>query len=238
MQKVDDYTLWAFVSGDLEAERLEELSNLLQKDKELLDRYNEMTRLLRGVEHWSRDQNVAEIIREEKKRNRRRWWLYTGIATVITILMFLLIFANRKPHEPDPIQLYASHFSPMTLPGLTRNTELSNLKDSIQMFYSLKEYDKVVRLDGKGLNLAVPADALLAMSISLMHEARFGRAEVYLMEILNSDSLLLKDHAEWYLVLLKMAKGEEIDEEMLVKMSNSHGHDRQTDAQRLLDALN
>jgi hypothetical protein len=241
MQKVDDNTLWAFVSGDLEDERSEELNDLLAKDKELLDRYNEMASLLRGVEHWSRGQSiqmVLGIIREEKERNKRRLWLYAGIVTIMVILVFLLISSIRSDHDPEPMQLYASHFSPMTLPGLTRSTELADLEDTSRMYYALKKFDKVAALDQEGLEADVPGDLMLAMGISLMDDAKFERAEVYLSQVFSSGSALLSDHAEWYLILLKMAKGEGIDEETLVKMSNSPGHDRQTDAQRLLDALN
>ena len=140
MQRVDDTTLWAFVSGDLSEELSRDIEAQLAENADLRSRFEEMETIVAGVEHWSHlkmRSRVQHVIQRENKRKIWRRGIYILVMVIVALVMYVLVSVSISKNDVDPEELFASHFEPMSLPGLNRNAEMDGLKDSIHMVVRL-----------------------------------------------------------------------------------------------------
>ena len=89
--------------------------------------------------------------------------------------------------------------------------------------YAYKEYGRVAAFDQDGLESKLPDQALLSLGVSLMKEGRYDRALVYFDQVVSIPGSLLADHAEWYMILTKMASGGPMDLSALSRIAQDTG---------------
>ena len=241
-----------YLDEDLDPAELKKFNQKLEQDPEFRRLFNEMDRLVEGIQISARKTTVEEKLvnlerslpfrRSQKEAGETpviRLWervvqYKVAIAAAITMLFVATFVLITQDFKTDPGKLYAENFEPFPNVGQgnTRSTEMDDKKRAYT-YYDLGRYPEAIKIFEK-MDLGT-ADKLYAANAYMAADDM--KSAKRLLEQMIQESTGLPLQAMWYLGLCNLKEGDLATARKLFTELKNQGRDKHEEAARILDKM-
>ncbi|MBC35979.1 MAG: hypothetical protein CL663_08075 [Bacteroidetes bacterium] len=230
-----------YIEGDLDSSSKAEVEKWISQDKEFASEYRlrlEVNQALEQKEVMQLRATLKDIIlRNAQQPNvihlfKRNWHLVAASITVLLVVGSVYL-GNRRSTDSG---LFNSYYNKENAYVSTRSHNANfqeNLQAALQK-YELDEYDSAIILL-EDINDNLVADYYLGLAYIEVEE--YEKAMLSFDRILNEDSNLFEEQAEWYNALCMLKVGQTEDAMQVFENISESNSLYKEDAQKILEAI-
>jgi tetratricopeptide (TPR) repeat protein len=212
-----------YLNGNLRQEE-KALFELKMSEKYFSDEFKLRASIIKGIEEFNRNQLKAELRSylsdhvkiENENRSGKINFLSIAAAIVIILMSSLWILLHNK-NSDTPDEIFAAYYKPYPVAITTRSGQ-ENLIPAFEKYQENHYQEAVVLLERIGSdekkNVGNPFLQLIIGNCYLKMD-RFDKATIAFQSVIDSNDLVLKQHAEWYMALT-LLKSERIGESLAI----------------------
>jgi tetratricopeptide (TPR) repeat protein len=200
------------------------LFELKMNEKYFSDELKLRASIVKGIKEFNRNELKAELSGylsdrvKIKSKNRSKSINYLSIAAAIVIFLvssLWILLHNKNRDTPD--EIFAAYYKPYPVAITTRSGQ-ENLIPAFEKYQENHYKEAVVLLERisseEKKNVGNPFLQLIMGNCYLKMD-RFDKATIAFQNVIDSNDLVLKQHAEWYMALT-LLKSNRVGESLAI----------------------